>query len=99
MRLKVYHTAESLWVKSTIFLTVFSISSTIVLCLYVTVRETDLPLLMYVVYPYTGAVCTVALFWMCYEIIMVQRTSEAVVGTLNSTMDPYFAGLSRTDKM
>src|SRR4051794_7777117 len=95
MKLRVYHAAEALWIKHTSVVAIFSWSATTILCFYGTINKTDLPLPIYCAYTYTGVACSGAMFWMCYEMIMVMRSSEAIVATLKSTTDPYCSRLAK----
>src|SRR4051794_20313802 len=84
VRLKVYHATEAIWTKTSIVPIVSIGSSCIIIGLYVTIRETVLPLPIYIAYLYATVACIGTTFWLCYDIVRVRRASEALVEKLTS---------------
>ena len=71
----------------------------IVLAFYMTIRHTDVPLYIYCMFPYIGALFTVMLFDMCYDGMLVIRAAEGSLHTLRSTEMQYFLRIPIDERM
>ena len=98
MPLKIFNAASRNWVKFMINPTIFSTSSSIIVCFYVTLRHTEIPTYIYVGFPYVGVSLLALIFWLSYEVTMLIRSTDAIVGTLTSTEDDYFRELPKQQK-
>ena len=87
LKLQVHAAVANNWVVFMIVPTIVSVASGIIVCLYVTLRHTELPIYSYIIYQYVGANIFGLLFWLAYEVIVVIRASEAIVSTLSSTRE------------
>ena len=90
LKLQVHTAIGNNWVMFMIVPTIVSVASSIIVCLYATLRHTELPIYMYIFFPYVGANLFGLLFWLAYEVIMIIRASEAIMGTLSSTEEQYY---------
>ena len=84
LNLQVFNAIAINWVKHMIVPTIFSVSGGIVLCLYVSIRHTELPTLTYLLFPYVALSMSVLIFWICFEVVKVIHASEVIVETLGT---------------
>ena len=97
--MEVYNSVFSKWYKFMVVPTLFAISCGMIISFYVTLRHTELPILLYVCFPYAGLTILVMLFWICYDATVVIQASEKLLSQLRSDGSPYLAGLTREEKM
>ena len=90
VKLQVHVTITNNWLMFMIVPTIVSVASGIIVCFYITIRHTELPIYSYAIYTYTGVNLSGLLFWRAYELIMTIRASEAIVSTLSSTTEQYY---------
>ena len=82
--LQVYNAIVINWVKLMVVPTIFCLSIAIIACLFTSIRHTELPILTYLMFPYTAVSVLILLFWVCFEAIKIIRASEAILGTLGA---------------
>ena len=97
--MEVYNSVFSKWLKFMVAPTLFAISCGMIVVFYVTLRHTELPILLYVVFPYAGLTMLVILFWISYDATVVIQASEKLLSQLRSDGSQYLAGLSREEKI
>ena len=78
VRLQVHVAIANDWIMFMIVPTIVSVASSIIICLYITIRHTELPIYLYILFPYVGANLFCLLFYLAYEVMMMIRASEAV---------------------
>ena len=76
-----------------------SVAISVVITFYVTLRHTDLPWFVYIFFPYCGVTCLAFIFWVAYDVVSVQRESEAILGLLQSTSGSYLGRLGREERL
>lgn len=74
-------------------------SCTVIFQLFLVIRYTTLPLLLWVYCGYLGLTIAFILFWQCYDQILVTRASEDILGTLWRHDVPYFRRMSRQRRL
>ena len=67
--------------------TIASATSTIIICFFVTIRHQEVPVWLVPVFFYVGITLFGIVFWICYQMVLVIRASEAVIGVLTSIND------------
>ena len=90
--LQIYHHAHCAWWNWTLPSSYFSLSTTVILAMYIGLRHTELPWYLYWVYWLAGVGVLLQLFGTGYDIICAKEDSEEIVGRLQS---PATAGLQR----
>ena len=90
---QVYATVANSWIKFMIVPTIFGLSSVIIILIYITLRHTDIPILIYIGVACTGFSLLILLFWFALETISCIQSAEAIVATLNTKDQPYFLEL------
>ena len=72
----------------------------IIYTLYLTIRYTELPLLLYVLCPTTGITILFLIFWVSYDVVLVKRTAEGIISRLASQDGaPYLRRMSRQERI
>ena len=77
------------WVRFTWPLQLFSISLTVIITAFVSIRFTDIPVYYYVVFPMTATILLITMFWVIYDLLLVTRDSEEIRSQLLSYQVPY----------
>ena len=85
----------SIWIKFEMPPLLSSISVAVIVAAFVSIRYTDLPLVLYLVYPNTACNLMFMVFWLCYDIVRIVRASEEIIGRLQSDDADYLRPLSR----
>ena len=97
--MEVYNSVFSKWYKFWVVPTLFASSCSMIVCFYIALRHTELPILLYLCFPYAGFTILVILFWICYDATVVIQESEKLLSQLRSDGSPYLAGLTREEKI
>ena len=84
VQLQVFHQLCVLWVKTMFPPTIASVTCSIIVCLYVTIRHNDVPPFLIPVFFYTAITLFGIVFWFCIQTINVSRASEARIGLLTA---------------
>lgn len=87
MHLQVFNELCKVWIKFMIVPTIFSLTCAVIVCFYVTIRNEGVPTLLAMLFFYIGASVFGTFFWILYQVIMVIRTAEGILGILTSTED------------
>ena len=87
------------WMKFMLPPTLSAVSVAVIVSTFVSIRYTDLPLLLYIIFPYTAFTLMLVIFWMCYDTVLVVRASEDVMGRLLSHNAIYLRPLSRAERI
>ena len=92
--LQIYFCLCNSWVKFMIVPAILAICSSIVIALYISLRHTEIAILIYLAFVGVGVTLFILLFWFSFEVIAVIRSTEAIVATLNTRDQAYFLQLS-----
>ena len=84
LKLQVFNELCRTWAKLMIVPTISSATSTIIICLYVTIRHEELPIGLVPFFFYVGMTLFGIVFWIAYQVILVIRASEAIIGVLTT---------------
>ena len=79
--------------------TIFGVSEGVIVTTFVTIRYTELPLILYMIYPSIALDRMFVIFWMCYEAVLLVRASEEIVGQLASHDAKFLRPLPRALRM
>ena len=82
------------WLEHMVAPILFSICSSIIILLYVTVRPSGLPFFVYIWFPLVAIVAMSIMSWVVYDAVRIKRTAEQVIGTLESRSEPFYRELS-----
>ena len=96
--LQIYHRLHCAWWKWTLPGTTLSLSSTVILALYVGLRHAELPWYLYWVFWFAGVGVMMELFGQGYDIIYAKEDSEEFVGKLQSQASPALQNLSLEER-
>ena len=89
----------SVWVKFQLPPTLLSESIPVIDAAFVSIRYTDLPLILYMVYPNTACNLMIIVFWLCYDSFRIARASDEVIGRLQSENADYLRPLPRAGRI
>ena len=84
VELQVFNELSRTWVKLMLVPTIASVTTTIIVCFYVTIRHEDLPAILIANVAYVGVALLGILFWIFQQMIGVMRISEAVIAALTT---------------
>ena len=76
----------------------FCTCSGITILLYITVRPSGLPFFIYIWVPLMAVIAVSVVNWNVYDVVMVKRTAEEVIGTLQSRSEPFYWRLSVSER-
>ena len=96
--MRIYTILGNEWVKLMVVPTICSTSSVIIICLYMTIRHTEVPV-VYVGFLYTAFNLLGILFWVSFEIVALVRATEDMVGILSSRKHKFLNWLPLPQKM
>ena len=82
------------WLEQILAPIYFSTCSGVTITLYITVRPSGLPFYVYVWVPLVGIIAFGLISWFVYDVVMVKRAAEHVLGTLQSRSAPFYGRLS-----
>lgn len=97
--MELYNRICYVWVKSSLPPNLFSICLTIVITTFVSIRYTELPLYCYMFFPNTAGVVWLILYWFFYDLVLITRDSEDILGKLLSCQAPYLRGMPTSVRM
>ena len=98
VRLQIFNKAYCDWWERQFPGALVSLSSTVIVGLFVGLRHTELPWYLYWVYPITGTVLLIQIFVFAYCVIGVQQESEEIVEKLQSLASGSLDGLTLVEK-
>ena len=87
------------WLKFQLPPTILSVSVAVIITAFVSIRYTDLPLILYIFYPNTAFNLMLIVFWLCYDCVRVTRASEEIIGRLQSENAGYFRPFPRAERI
>ena len=79
--------------------TLSSVSLAIIMPTFVSIRYTELPVMFYVIFPYTAFTLILVIFWFCYDTVLVIRASEGLMGQLLYHQAVYLRPLSTAERI
>ena len=86
------------WIKFQLPPTILSVSVAVIITAFVSIRYTDLPLILYIFYPNTASNIMLIVFWLCYDGVRLVRASEEIIGRLQSESAGYLRPLTRAGR-
>ena len=97
---QVYNKILDLWYSYVVPPSLLVAGTTIVLAAYASIRHTELPLLVYGLFPCVTIGLTVVVFALCYDGILVIRASEDTLSRLQSVDDEEYArAIARMERL
>ena len=85
----------SVWFKFQGPPTILSVSVAVIITAFVSIRYTDLPLILYIFYPNTAFNLMLIVFWLFYDTVRIVRASDEIIGRLQSENAGYLRPLPR----
>ena len=86
---ELYNRICFVWVKFMVLFTIFSVSLAVIWGTFVSIRYTMLPLYVYIVFPNTAVTFMLIIFWASYDVVVLTRDSEDILGKLLSHQVSY----------
>ena len=87
-----------IWMKNVLPPAIFSVSLGIIICMFVSIRHTELPIYLYLVFPYVGITDFLIIFWMSYDIVLITRDFEYIRGQFLCHDAPYLVQKTKWDR-
>ena len=84
LKLQVFNQLCPKWAKLMLIPSIASITSTIIICFYGTIRNEERPLWLALFFLYDGLTIFSLVFWVCYQAILMIRGSEEIIKVLKS---------------
>ena len=78
------------WMRYVVAPTIFLLACAIIVLLYVTFRPSGLPFLVDCWFPVVGVIAMFLLTWVFYDAVVVKRSTEEVLSTLQSRTSGYY---------
>ena len=78
------------WMKAFVPTSIFGLSCCFVVVMFVTIRDTELPTLIYGSFPILGSFFMGIIFWLSYDAMMAKRGSEEILANLQSAAYKYY---------
>ena len=72
------------WMKVFAPMAILGLSSCFIVLMFLTIRDTELPTLIYCAFPIVGCFFMGIIFWVSYDAMMAKRASEEILGNLQS---------------
>lgn len=86
------------WNKLILPLTNFSLSLTIIVAAFISIRYTELRFYYYVFFANTAVSLMLILFWSYYEMLLITRGCEEILGQLLSYEAPYLQSVPKAQR-
>ena len=96
---QVYNKVLDVWYKFVDPSSLLMGGTIIVLGLYVSLRHTELPVLIYYFFPYIATFFAAILFDLCHDGVLVIRASEYTLSALRSSDGAHFVSIKVEDRM
>ena len=88
-----------IWIKFEMPPLLSSVSVAVIVAAFVSIHYTELPMILYLVYPNTAFNLMFMVFWLSYDIVRIVRASDEIIGRLQSENADYLRPLSRAMRM
>ena len=95
---ELYNRICCVWAKFMLPPTIFSVSLTIIVTTFVSLRYTELPFFLYIVYPNTAITFMFIIFYVSYDEVLITRDSEAILGQLWSYEALYLRSMPKSER-
>lgn len=99
VQLELFHRIGQVWIRFYFPPWLLSLSSTVIVTMFVTLRYTELPLIFYVFFPYTAVTLMILIFWQSYDMFRAIRASEDTLGGLGQHGASYFQGMTKPKRL
>lgn len=97
--LELHNRVVHCWIKDMLPPTIFLVGAALTFCFFITIQFTDLPLILYVAFPYVGTTVLIIMFWMIYDVLLITNAAEEVRGKLLSWEPRYIRFMPRAMKI
>ena len=87
------------WIAFILPLIIFSLSLTIIVTGFISIRFTELALHYYFFFANTAISLMIVMFWSAYDFLLITRDSEEVKGQLLSYEAPHLRGMSKAERI
>ena len=87
------------WLKFMLPPTIFSVSLTVIVTTFVSIRYTELPFMYYIFFANTALTLMLIIFWLCYDALLITRDSEEVMSQLLSFEVPYLRSTPKAGRI
>ena len=95
---ELFNGAFSRWLKVMFPPTLIGLSVAIILTTFVSIRFTNLPFFLYIVFPYVAVTLMLIIFWISYDAVVVTRSFEDVLAQLLSHDAAYLGQMGRKER-
>ena len=99
VRLELFHRIGQVWVRFYFPPWLVACSTTVIVTAFVTIRYTELPLIVYGIFPNMAITLLTVIFWQSYDMLRIIRASEDILGVLWKHETPYFRGMTRAKRI
>ena len=87
------------WLKLILPLAIFSLSLTVIVTGFISIRYTELPVYYYIFFANTAISMLLIIFWSCYDCLLITRGSEDILDRLLSHEAPYLCSMSKRERV
>ena len=95
---ELYNRVCYVWEKFMFPPTIFSVSLTIIVTGFVSIRYTGLPFMYYIFFPNTAFTLMLIIFWLSYDGVLLTRDFEDILGQLWSYEAPYLQSMPKIER-
>ena len=96
--LQVFHSVAAQYTRFFLLSTFVGVATTIIVCFYVSIRDSELPLIIYILFLIAGVTMFFWLFWYAYQVVMMVRVAEEIVGIFTAAPYKHYKELLREEK-
>ena len=99
VQLEVFNRIGQVWIRFYFPPWLVTLATTVIIAAFFTIRFTQLPLFLYVFFPYIAVILMTLIFWQSYDMFCAIRTSEDVLAVLGRHEAPYFEHMTRAQRI
>ena len=99
VKLELFHRIGQVWIRFYFPPFLVALSTSVIQAAVVTIRYTELPLIVYILYPFSAITLMLIIFWQSYDMLRIIRASEDILGGLWKHEAPYFHGMTRAKRI
>ena len=99
VQLELFNRIFQVWIRFFFPTWLLGYATCVVIALFVAIRYTELPFILYIVFPYSAGSVAVLMFWQSFDMLRAGRESEDILGVLLQQQAPYLRNKTRRERV
>jgi len=99
VELELFNRIVQEWIRYYFPTWLLGLSAAVIVATFLSIRYTEVPLMIYILFPYYASNIMLVIFWQSYDMLRVIRASEDILGSLWRHDAPYFRGMTRAKRV